>query len=1227
MSSSITSSDETSANMSTRSLSQISEVEAIKLGLDLVPAARRNIGFLKAVAASQWLHQKPTLIEAIRRYNELWMPLISDLTVGSTPPLILPPIDIEWVWFCHTLNPNEEYALMRCKEIWLRRYPDEPFENEVDSDLTNPVVADEEFLMEVTKHRFLYSKFSEPYRSETLYLIAARQRYKGFLYMLQKSIQVRSRLVPASDILLMWLIHQCCEEGGICMETVNKNEVEETKNLWETTLDQPYEKAGGEIDFNLDGVIPVQPPVYWEVSDTDVNTKYKPMQPRFLLEVCVFVRLKVDMKTMHEDRKRDTLRLRMLRCHRELKLDKTISNFSNESWIKAWHLYCEFGTKGVIVEHCRQGGYCCKAIQAPYLLKCVPDRVTDDSGAMISDVILKMNHYHPQEGRWLSRTVLDHAGRECFVIRMRVGGGFWRRGGEVPSAVKWEDRITEIREGSWSYVAGSVGRAPERVVGTATPKEASGQWKAAWQFSTGDELMLRWDSSTSISRLSFCLTNKSESMVKLLKGRKMQYQKKKVKSRGNDSRASRNELEEEEVDEEEEGFLTLVRFTEDNPNGRATALLNWKLLVIEFLPEEDAIFILLLCISILRSVTDMRKEDLGSLLTRRRVKEAKLGSRDWVLWYYTLSLVPQLLLRLTFNLGTRMLKQLWYQIVQITTRAAGFHSHARGRERSAVQNPIPYMALTNFLVILIILLPITLSSSSSSPDSIETLLLKVCDNVYEKDSCITKVQTELSQQSPDRSRHSVINAALKHSLNEARAAIEMITRFNTLSTNYREQVAIGDCQELLDFSVSELASSLGEMKIIRSNPNDIAHHEGNLKAWLSAALSNQDTCLEGFEGTDRRVERFIRGSLRQVTHLIGNVLALYTELHSLPFKPPRDQNYIIPTNQTSGLPSWITDGDEELIKSHPTRTHVNAVVAADGSGNYRTITEAVNAAPNYSNRRYIIYIKKGIYRENIDMKKKKTNIIFVGDGIGKTVVTGDRNFMQGWTTFRTATVAVSGKGFIARDMTFRNTAPPENHQAVALRVDSDQSAFFRCSIEGHQDTLYAHSLRQFYRECDIYGTIDFIFGNGAAVLQNCKIYTRVPLPLQKVTISAQGRKNPHQSTGFSIQDSYILATQPTYLGRPWKQFSRTVFMNTYMSGLVQPRGWLEWYGDFALSTLWYGEYRNYGPGAALSGRVKWPGYHIIKDAGTAYFFTVGRFIDGMTWLPRTGVKFTAGLRN
>lgn len=206
------------------------------------------------------------------------------------------------------------------------------------------------------------------------------------------------------------------------------------------------------------------------------------------------------MKPVQQERQHNFLRLQIVRCHRELKIDKPISSFSSDTWKKVTHLYCEFGTKGLMLEVRKHGGGCFKTskledsktflwndllrapslalethlddkqaravasitppAQAPYLLKCVPDKVTDDSGAMVSDVILRMNNYKPQEGRWLSRTILDHAGRECFVVRMRVAGGFWRRGGETPSTVKWEDRIIEIREGSWSYVAGSIGRAP-----------------------------------------------------------------------------------------------------------------------------------------------------------------------------------------------------------------------------------------------------------------------------------------------------------------------------------------------------------------------------------------------------------------------------------------------------------------------------------------------------------------------------------------------------------------------------------------------------------------------------------------------------------------------------------------------------------------------------------------------------------------------------------------------
>lgn len=177
-------------------------------------------------------------------------------------------------------------------------------------------------------------------------------------------------------------------------------------------------------------------------------------------------------------------------------------------------------------------------------------------------------------------------------------------------------------------------------------------------------------------------------------------------------------------------------------------------------------------------------------------------------------------------------------------------------------------------------------------------------------------------------------------------------------------------------------------------------------------------------------------------------------------------------------------------------------------------------------------------------------------------------------------------------------------------------------------------MRQFYRECNISGTVDFIFGDAAAIFQNCQILVKKGLPNQKNTITAQGRKDPNEPTGFSIQFCNISADYDllpsvnstwTYLGRPWKPYSRTIFMQSYISDVVRPKGWLEWNGNFALDTLYYAEYMNYGYGAELSQRVKWPGYHIMNDSSQANNFTVTEFIKGNLWLPTTGVTFTAGL--
>lgn len=232
-------------------------------------------------------------------------------------------------------------------------------------------------------------------------------------------------------------------------------------------------------------------------------------------------------------------------------------------------------------------------------------------------------------------------------------------------------------------------------------------------------------------------------------------------------------------------------------------------------------------------------------------------------------------------------------------------------------------------------------------------------------------------------------------------------------------------------------------------------------------------------------------------------------------------------------------------------------------------------------------------------------------------------------------LGIDGLHFIARDITFQNTAGPHKGQAVALRSASDLSVFYRCAISGYQDTLMAHAQRQFYRQCFIYGTVDFIFGNAAVVFQNCNIFARKPLDGQANMITAQGRGDPFQNTGISFHNCQIRAASDlkpvvdkykTFLGRPWQQYSRVMVMKTFMDTLVSPLGWSPWGDtDFAQDTLYYGEYENYGPGSSTANRVKWPGYHVITNRKEASKFTVAGLLAGPTWLATTTVPFTSGL--
>ncbi|KAF2541478.1 hypothetical protein F2Q68_00032989 [Brassica cretica] len=285
--------------------------------------------------------------------------------------------------------------------------------------------------------------------------------------------------------------------------------------------------------------------------------------------------------------------------------------------------------------------------------------------------------------------------------------------------------------------------------------------------------------------------------------------------------------------------------------------------------------------------------------------------------------------------------------------------------------------------------------------------------------------------------------------------------------------------------------------------------------------------------------------------------------------------------------------------------------------------------PEKSEKKTVIYVKKGVYFENVKVEKTMWNVVFVGDGGDKSIVSGKLNVIDGTPTFQSATFTVFGKGFMARDMGFINTAGPSKHQAVALMVSADLAAFYRCTMNAYQDTLYVHAQRQFYRECTIIGTVDFIFGNAASVLQSCKIRPRRPMQGQQNTITAQGRKDPNQNTGISIHRCNIsplgnLTGVQTFLGRPWKDFSTTVIMESSLHGFIDPKGWLPWVGDSAPDTIFYGEYKNIGAGASTKNRVKWKGLRFLSTK-EANRFTVKPFIDGERWLPTTKVPFRSGL--
>lgn len=438
------------------------------------------------------------------------------------------------------------------------------------------------------------------------------------------------------------------------------------------------------------------------------------------------------------------------------------------------------------------------------------------------------------------------------------------------------------------------------------------------------------------------------------------------------------------------------------------------------------------------------------------------------------------------------------------------------------------------------------------------------------------------------------------------------------------------CEEVFDLAVEELRGSIARIENFDfSKMKDIVD---DLKSWLSAVVAYEETCLDGFTKSEYSATRDEMMKLMSTTReLSSNALSMVNN-----FGEMITQNTGLTRKLLSNSDSFVEASNRKLLQISASKP--NAVVSASGGGQYKTIQEALQAVPKSSPTPFVILIKAGTYKEHIEIEKNMLNVVLIGEGPTKTIITGDQAVVPNRiSTWHTATLGVCGDGFVMKDMGIENTAGPTKEQAVALRINADKAVLYNCNIDGYQDTLYAHSGRQFYRDCTITGTIDFLFGDASAVFQNCKLIVRKPGPNQACMITAQGRMRKDSLGGFVIQNCDIKADQAltsanppvkVYLGRPWKEFSKTIIMQSNIDGFVDPSGWSPWNTtDFGIHTCFYAEYQNRGPGAALDKRVStWRGYQKDISGDVINSFTAGKFINTQQpWLPMFDIPYEAGM--
>jgi pectinesterase len=307
--------------------------------------------------------------------------------------------------------------------------------------------------------------------------------------------------------------------------------------------------------------------------------------------------------------------------------------------------------------------------------------------------------------------------------------------------------------------------------------------------------------------------------------------------------------------------------------------------------------------------------------------------------------------------------------------------------------------------------------------------------------------------------------------------------------------------------------------------------------------------------------------------------------------------------------AWYTNEPKEVLKKYPLwkKTHMvwldkssaksikssknewYSVVAKDGSGDYSSIQEAINDSNSFPYQRKTIFIKNGIYYEKVKIHEWNTNISLIGESKEQTILTYDDYFnkinLGKNSTFYTYTMLVEGKGFVAQNLTIQNSSG-EVGQAVALTLNANKVLVSNCNILGNQDTLYTtgNGNKQYVKDCYIEGTTDFIFGSAVVLFENCILHS---LKDSYITAASTPEDVAH---GFVFQNCKLTAAAgvtAVYLGRPWRIYAKTVFINCEMGKHIKSEGWHNWSKPEAEKTAFYAEYNCSGEGFQPEKRVSW----------------------------------------